>query len=422
MDQRALLTDIFDEVTARIDGGALVAEAAADLPLGPVHVLALGKAAAPMLAGLCRARPDLALASALVITPPRRARAVALPPAEWLVADHPSPGPASERAGQRARAFVARLSPTDRLLILLSGGGSSLAAVPATGLSLDDKRAATTAVARAGASIHELNTVRKHLSAIKGGQLAAACAAEITVLALSDVIGNDLATIASGPFAPDPTTYGDAVAILERVGGPAAAMQHLRAGAAGHAPETPKPGDPRLARVRHRVLAGPERVVVEAERALAARALTSGVLARQVEGDVRALAADYVARAHQERDSGRAHVLVGNGEPTVVVSGGGRGGRATHLALLVAQGISGLSGVTFLAAGTDDRDGNGDAAGAVVDGTSWGQIRAAGLDPESALAGHDSATALGAIGALVGGRGTSNLLDLHLLALAGDGV
>jgi hydroxypyruvate reductase len=419
--------DVYLEVSRRVDGARLVSEAAAALAPerggeGRVSVLALGKVAFPMLDGLVARVGSERIAAGLVIAPATRfPRAPALPPGvEALVSDHPTPSDRSLAAGQAALAFARRLGPTDRLVVLLSGGGSALVAAPAPGLSFEDKRAATTAVARAGARIAELNTVRKHLSALKGGRLGAACAAPTTVLALSDVVGDDPGTIASGPFAPDPTTFADALALVRRLApeAPAAVVRHLERGAAGAIDETPKPGAPRLAHVEHRILAGPGRVPAEAERIAAAAGLPLGELGRDTELDVEALAAEYGARARAEAAAGGGpRLLIGNGEPSIVVTGDGRGGRATHLALLVAREISGLENVSFLAAGTDDRDGSADASGAAVDGTTWRRALAANLDPEGALARCDSATVLGALGVLVRGPGSSNLLDLHLLAI-----
>jgi hydroxypyruvate reductase len=422
-----LLRQVFDQVAARIDGGALVAEALAGQKLGPerVQVLALGKVAGPMVAGLLRALGDPAcMAGGLLVAPADRLPDPAQLPAglRCLAGDHPVPGAGSVQAGAALARFVSQLRPPDRLLVLLSGGGSALAVAPPADLSFEDKRAATTAVARGGAGIAALNTVRKHLSAIKGGQLGAAAAVPVQVVALSDVIGNDPGTIASGPFSPDPTTFAQALVVLDQhaPGAAPAARAWLARGAAGALPETPKPGDPRLDRITYRILAGPERVPVEARAWLRAAGYETGDLAWQTEEPVESLAADYGRRAREEAGrGGRPRVLIGNGEPTIVVRGSGTGGRATHLALLVARAIAGLPEVAFLAAGTDDRDGNGSASGAVVDGGTWSRIIEQGLDPQAALDGCDSARPLQSAGCLVRGPGTSNLLDLHLLSIGG---
>jgi glycerate 2-kinase len=419
-----LLARIFEEVAARIDGAALVAGALSGEPFGSrLHVLALGKVAGPMLAGLSRALggPDR-IAGGLLVAPADRLPDPVRVPAnvQCLAGDHPVPAERSVRAGEAIARFVGQLRPPDQLLVLLSGGGSALAVAPPPGLSFEDKRAATTAVARGGAAIGQLNTVRKHLSAIKGGQLGAAAQVPVQVYALSDVIGNDPGTIASGPFSADPTTFQQALSLLDQhaPGAAPAARAWLARGAAGELPETPKPGDPRLSRVRYQILAGPERVTVEARTRVLAAGVQAGELSFLSGSDVQTLASEYGGRARAEAAApAPARGLIGNGEPTIVVRGSGRGGRATHLALLMAREIAGLEQVAFLAAGTDDRDGSTSASGAVVDGQSWRRMIEQGLDPEGALDACDSARPLEAAGCLVRGPGTSNLLDLHLLSI-----
>jgi hydroxypyruvate reductase len=428
-----MLTDIFLEVARRVDGARVVSDAlTADALLGGakgVHVLALGKVAFPMLSGFLATSRETAttVARGLVVAPHGRFQAeggappIALPAGiEVVASDHPTPSTRSVAAGIAARAFVGSLRPEDHLVVLISGGGSALLCAPAGDLTLDEKRATVVGVARAGATIHELNCVRKHLSAVKGGQLALLTRARTTVLALSDVVGNDPGTIASGPFSPDSTTFAEALALTRRFypDTPAAARAWLARGAAGEIPDTPKPGDARLERVDYRVVADPSRVAAEARDIILASGRQAGVLCRDTELDVNALATAYGERARTEAGfGGPDRILVGNGEPSIVVSGNGRGGRATHLALLVAREISGVSNCTFLAAGTDDRDGNSDVSGAVIDGTTWARAESAGLDPGGALARCDSASVLGALGCQVEGPGTSNLLDLHLLHL-----
>jgi hydroxypyruvate reductase len=313
------------------------------------------------------------------------------------------------------------LKPTERLVVLLSGDGSSAMAVPADGITLDDKRATTKAVARAGASIAELNTVRKHLSAIKGGQLGALTHAPTVVFTLSDVVGNDPGVIASGPFSADPTTYAQALALVTKLapGAPERVTLHLQRGASGALAETPKPGDSRLAHVDYRLLASPETVAEQARQVVEASRWQAGVLSHNTESSVEELAARYgrIAREARTSNAGPRRMLIGNGEPSIVVRGEGRGGRATHLALLMAREIAGIPGVSFLAAGTDDRDGSSHASGAVVTSDTWLHAQRHGIDAAGALERCDSEGPLEAMGSLVRGPGTSNLLDLHLLAL-----
>ena len=479
-DLGPLLRRIFLRIASRIDGERLVAEAAGGDPAfaGASDVLAVGKVALPMLRGL---PPGPVGRRTLAVVPtsllPGAHAPDGLPKGIQLVAgDHPIPTARSVAAAAAALAFVRSVSrsvshpvvgaggpPTGaaagsapRLLVLLSGGASALLCAPADGIRWPDKRDAIAAVARAGAPIAELNVVRKHLSALKGGQLGLATSAPIAVRALSDVIGDDPATIGSGPFSPDPSTFAQARAIIERLGIalPAPVRARLERGARGELDETPKPRPGRAAgtgagprarpttgadtdaldHVDYRVLAGPARVVYEARAAIAAEGLTAAELLRDTEDQVEALAEAVLARARQETADahlGTPRILVGNGEPRVVLpateqamtgAATGRGGRATHLALCVARGLAALpeatrARVAFLAAGTDDRDGNSDVSGAIVDGTTWSRARALGLDPEAALRRFDSLPVLAAIGDTLRGPGTSNLLDLHLLAV-----
>jgi hydroxypyruvate reductase len=427
-DARKLARDIFLEVGAHVDGAALVrASARGEEIAAATHVLAFGKVAFPMLMGaMAGAAPGSAPRPTLAIAPGPRVPAEVPLGVTVCPADHPTPTARSVAAGEAALAFVRALAPSDRLLVLLSGGASALMCAPAPGLTLDDKRAATSAVSRGGAAIAALNAVRKHLSAIKGGRLALESKAPVTVLALSDVIGGEPATIGSGPFSPDPTTFGDALAAVASTGAqiPDVARAHLERGARGELPETPKPGDPRLAHVTWTAIAGPERPPAEARRAAEARGLKVGVLSRDVEEDVDTIAAAYLDRALHEAGAGGApRALIGNGEPTIKVGAdAGKGGRSTHLALAMARGLAALpddlrTRVAFLAAGTDDRDGDTPVSGGLVDGTTWDRLAAAGLDGQKALDRWDSYTALAAIGDTVTGPGTSNLLDLHLLVV-----
>jgi hydroxypyruvate reductase len=427
-DPRRLALDIFLEVAAHVDGAALVrGPATAEAVAAATHVLAVGKVAFPMLLGAgdgASATPGSAPRPTLAIAPGPRVPTEVPLGVRVFPGDHPTPSARSVAAGEAALAFVRGLAPTDRLLVLLSGGASALLCLPAPGLTLEEKRAATGAVSRGGAAIGQLNAVRKHLSAIKGGRLALESRAPVNVLALSDVIGGEPATIGSGPFSPDPTTYADALDVVAqtRADIPDVARLHLERGRRGELPETPKPGDPRMAHVTWTAVAGPERVPAEARRGAEARGLTVSVLSRDAEDDVDTLAAAYLDRArHEASHDGPGRALVGNGEPTIRVGDdAGKGGRSTHLALAVARGLASLPASThghiaFLAAGTDDRDGDTPVSGGLVDGTTWTRIRAAGLDPQGALERWDSYTALAAVGDTVTGPGTSNVLDLHLL-------
>ncbi|HEY2902849.1 MAG TPA: DUF4147 domain-containing protein [Polyangia bacterium] len=437
-DIRPSLVELYARVAARLDGEPLVRAALAGVVVGTgagidgvTHVLALGKVALPMWRGIDRdARAGGDKLKALAVLPAPLAPPQAIPGLRVLPSDHPHPTERAVAAAQDVLAFV-RAARADagndaRLLVLLSGGTSSLLCAPAGGLSVADKRAAIAAVAAAGATIGQLNTVRKHLSQIKGGRLALATDVPALVLAMSDVIGDDPATIGSGPFSPDPTTFADAQRIIARLGAavPPTVAAHLEAGARGLAEESPPPGDRRLDHVRYRVIAGPGDARAEARRQAAAAGWSIGDLPANTEFSVEHLATIIVdrARAALAKAATAPQLLIGNGEPTIKVTGNGRGGRATHLALLVARGLAQLpetpgAQVAFLAAGTDDRDGNSDVSGAVVDGTTWGRAVAENRDPQGAIDRCDSASLLAALSATVRGPGTSNLLDLHFLAV-----
>jgi hydroxypyruvate reductase len=333
-------------------------------------------------------------------------------------------------AGQAVLAFASAARPADRHLLLLSGGASALCAAPAPGLTLADKDSALRALMRAGATIAELNTVRKHLSALKGGRLAAALMAApgatrdaktalptLLTLAVSDVQGDDPAIIGSGPTVPDPTTYVDALevlrrhALIERL--PPAVRQHLEAGVAGYISETPKPGRQGDSTGAYAVIA----TLDDALEAIAQAAASVGAprvlsLGRVLYGAVDAHAAQLAALLRQHRGEAPL-LLVAGGEPVVRVSGEGRGGRAQELALRLAVELEGESGITVLVAGTDGRDGPTEAAGAFADGGTLARARKAGCDPRAALERNDSNRALGAAGDLfaTGPTGT-NVADL----------
>jgi glycerate 2-kinase len=344
---------------------------------------------------------------------PRGARAI--------VAGHPRPTPGSLAAGRDMLAWARANGPIPAL-VLLSGGGSALAFAPAEGLAPEVKIEAVAAVMRAGATIQKLNAVRKHLSALKGGRLGALLApARVRVLVLSDVPGDDLSTIASGPFAPDPTTYADALRAIDdlRANVPAAARAHLEAGARGSVKETPKPGDPRLAGIEHRLLAGPVRLAQAAAEAARARGFDADSDPAPLTGDVADVAARLAAWARANAGRGRRLLALG-GEPTITVPPGARapdGGRAQHLALLAAKAVAGLP-AAVLAAGSDGRDGPTEQAGAVVDGAALSASSGAGVDVDAALAEARSGPACVALGAAIPRVETgTHLCDLVLVAV-----
>jgi hydroxypyruvate reductase len=419
VSRRALLEQLFRAALDAVDGEravarALSADAADDRPLFAVGA---GKAACAMAQGAVSALRER-LGGGLVVT--RDGYGFEVARFEVLEAAHPLPDARGAAAAERTLERLRTLDPAADLLVLLSGGASALWTAPVAGVALAEKRELTDRLLRAGAPIEALNAVRKHLSRIKGGGLArAAGGRRVLTLALSDVAGDRLDVIGSGPTAPDPSTYADALDALERfrVEVPASIRHHLTAGAAGRHPETPGPGDPLFERVEHRIVAALGDAIQGAADAAAARGLGASVLGRVLEGEARDCA-ERLAKRARSHTGGNLQLLVGGGEPTVTVRGAGRGGRAQELALAFALAIEGASGIAALFAGTDGSDGPTDAAGAIVDGSSVARARAAGLDPRAHLDRNDSHPLLAATGdLLVTGPSRTNVTDLALIAL-----
>lgn len=425
---RQQLEAIFREALTAVDAGAAVRRAVAGgpgslvvagRPLPPgarIFGLAVGKAAVPMAAAL-EERAGADLVAGLAVT--KEGHGGALARFALREAGHPVPDARSEQAAREVLAFVARPAAEDVLCVLLSGGASSLLAAPAPGLSLADLADTTRALLEGGASIEELNAVRKHLSAVAGGRLARACrAGRIEVLAISDVPGDRLDVIGSGPFAADESTFADARDALARAAEvPPAVRAHIEAGLRGEAEESVASGDPALGKVRSTVLAN-NRMAVEAARdAARSRGLDTRVVSRPLEGEARDAAAALVALAR--RAQARSPLcLVAGGETTVTVRGAGRGGRNQELALAAALAFDGEAGLALLAAGTDGTDGPTDAAGAFADGGTVVRGRRAGVDARAALADNDSHGFFAAEGGLLhtGPTGT-NVMDLALLRI-----
>ena len=338
--------------------------------------------------------------SGLVVTP--YGHGVACERIEVAEGAHPVPDESGRAAATRVLAAVADLTPDDLVLCLISGGGSSLLALPAAGIELADEREIGAALLRSGAPITAMNCVRKHLSAIKGGRLAAAAwPARVITLIISDVPGDDPSVIASGPTVADPTTFRAALEVLETYGiaAPPRVARHLRAGAAGGpgAPvETPKPGDPRLARASAVVLATASDALAAAVAEARSRGLRAVILGDRIEGEARDVGRRHAehAAALQAWGDGQAAttVLLSGGETTVTVRGDGRGGRNTEYLLGLALGLDGRPGIHALAADTDGIDGSEDNAGAFVTPDTLARAAAAGLDPHEILAGNDAYT------------------------------
>ncbi len=348
-----------------------------------------------------------------------------------IEANHPLPDAAGERGAGQMLDLLRGATGDDLVVCLLSGGGSALLPAPVPGVSLEDKIAVTGLLLRSGATIQEINAVRKHLSRVKGGRLAqAASGARVVALILSDVLGDPLDAIASGPAAPDPTTFEDALAVVRRYQLddrlPASVLGHLRRGAEGRERETPKPDDPVFRRVQTVVVGNNEQAVAAA----AARAKRLGyrtlVLTTFLEGEAREAARVFcsVARSVTSRQAPLVPpaCLLAGGETTVTVRGQGRGGRCQEFALSAARLIAGWPDVVVAGFGTDGTDGPTDAAGALVDGETAARARSLGLDPAGALADNDSYTFFHSLGdLLVTGPTRTNVNDVYL-ALIGKGA
>jgi hydroxypyruvate reductase len=393
---RALLHDLFSAALRAADPAVAVPAHLPDPPAGRTVVVGAGKAAAAMARAVeAHWRGDAARLSGLVVT--RYGHAVPCERIEVVEAAHPVPDAAGRRAAERILALVGGLTANDLVLCLISGGGSALLALPAPGLSLEDKQAVNRALLRSGATISEMNCVRKHLSAIKGGRLAAAAApARVVSLLISDVPGDDPAIIASGPTVPDPTTFAQARAILARHGidPPAAVRAHLEAAA----DETPKPGDPRLARAETHIIARPQGSLEAAATVARAAGIAPIILGDAIEGEAREVAR---AMAETARRASAPSVLLSGGETTVTVRGRGRGGRNAEFLLALAIALDGAPGIHALACDTDGIDGSEDNAGAIIAPDALARAAALGLDARALLADNDGYGFFSALGDLV---------------------
>jgi hydroxypyruvate reductase len=340
---------------------------------------------------------------------------------------HPVPDAAGARGAERIAQIARAAGSRDLLLCLISGGASALLPMPALPITLEEKRAATGLLLASGADIHEFNAVRKHISAIKGGQLARMAApATLIALLLSDVVGDDPGVIGSGPAAPDRSTFAEALAVLrkyrllDRVA--PAVLLRLKMGARGELPETPKPGDPAFRRTQSLIVGG-NRLAIDAAAAKArALGLRPHVLSKLVDGDTRDLARNHAAIARQVRVLGRPvqppACLISGGETTVTVRGTGLGGRNQEFVLTAAMEMQGVEGVAILSAGTDGTDGPTDAAGAIADGATVARARALGLDAARYLENNDSYHFFEPLGDLLKtGPTNTNVMDIRIVCI-----
>ncbi len=339
-------------------------------------------------------------------------------------AGHPVPDRAGLLAAQRLRTLASSLTARDLLLVLLSGGASSLMPAPVRGISLADKQRVTRELLRSGADINVINTVRKHLSNLKGGRLAESTKATVVTLILSDVLGDDLSVIASGPTAPDATTYDQAIGCLKRYkiwsSSPRAVKAHLEKGRRGNFSETPKPGNPLFRRVHNKII-GNSQLALAALARVAKKAGFQPVLhSTTLTGEARVTGSQFGALARgildQKGPSARPYCVMAGGETTVTVKGSGIGGRAQEFAVAAAKTIAGLSNVWVAAIGTDGTDGPTDVAGALVSGATLAKANHIGVDLDAALARNDTYPALKKLGShIITGPTGTNVNDLYLL-------
>lgn len=416
VDPYACVRQSLQRVGDRVRAGGAVVNLA---QVSHVWVLGFGKAAAVMAQAVEDVLEDRLSGGVVIVkdgytVPTRRVRV--------MEAGHPVPDERSVLGAQAVLDVARRAGEDDFVLVVISGGGSALLTLPAPGLTLDDIRVTTDVLLRAGATINELNAVRKHLSAVKGGQLARALApARVIGLVLSDVIGNPLDVIASGPLSPDPTTFVDAWRVLEKYevteDVPRRVREHLQAGMAGAIPETPKPGDPVFDLVHVVIVGDNARAASAAARAAAEKGYRTLILTTFLEGEAREVAKAVAALGKEivryRRPLPPPACLILGGETTVTVRGSGKGGRNQELALSAALALAGWQGITVVALGTDGTDGPTDAAGGMADGETVARAREAGLDPVEHLQNNDAYTLLAATQDLIRtGPTRTNVNDL----------
>jgi hydroxypyruvate reductase len=389
---------------------------------GRIIVVGCGKAGAPMAAAVEEILGDRVTGGVVVTKyghgqPTKRVRI--------HEAAHPVPDEAGMAGAKAVLEQLQGLAVDDLVIVLVSGGGSALMPAPVEGVSLAEKQAVTKALLACGADIREMNTLRKHISQIKGGQLARrARPARVLTLILSDIVGDPLDAIASGPTVPDPTTYADALAILDkyRIRGeiPASVRAHLEAGAAGKHPETPKPDDPLFTRVRNVMVGSNIQALEAAAKEARLQGLAPMILSSSIEGETREIARMHAALAREVRATGHPLAppacLISGGETTVTLRGKGKGGRNQEFALAAAFDIADLPDTVILSAGTDGTDGPTDAGGAVVDGQTLARAATAGLAPRRALDENDAYPFFQALDDLVmTGPTRTNVMDVRLI-------
>lgn len=420
MNSRRLLTDSFHAAVAAADPLKIVASHLPSPPKGRTLVIGAGKAAASMARAVELAWPASAPIEGLVVT--RYAHGMPTDHIQVMEAGHPVPDGAGEAAAAEILEQVSRLTADDLLIALVSGGGSSLLSLPVETVSMADLKAVTNALLRSGAPITEMNIVRKHLSRIQGGRLAAACRAPILTLVISDVTGDDPSAIASGPTCADPSTYRDALDVISRfnVEAPASVLAHLEKGAAGLVDETPKPGDAAVAHSDVRVIATAHQCLRAAADFFTSHQITPVVLGDTVTGEASEVAKVYAALVREIRDHQQPFrspvALISGGECTVTVRGNGRGGRCAEFLTSLAVELDGMPDVYALAADTDGIDGTEDNAGALLLPDSPARAAAKGISAKQLLANNDGYSYFEALGdLLVTGPTRTNVNDYRVI-------
>lgn len=419
---RQLLRRMFDAAVTAAQPSAVLPAHLPQPPKGRTVVVGAGKASAAMARELEDNWPHPL--TGCVVT--RDGHAVPCRMIEIIEASHPVPDERALMAGTRILEMVQGLTEDDLVIALISGGGSSLLSVPAPGLSLDDKQAINRSLLASGASIGEMNCVRKHLSAVKGGRLAAAAhPARVVSLLISDVPGDDPSVIASGPTVADTTTFADALEILDKYGirEPEAAIRYLENADL----ETPKPGDPRLATSELAIIARPQASLDAAAAVAAAGGLTPLILGDSIEGEAREVARVIGAIARQAARQGQPVaapcVLISGGETTVTIRGNGRGGRNVEFLLALAIALDGEDRVWAIAGDTDGIDGAEEAAGAIITPDTLQRARAKGMDPKAYLRNNDGHGFFEALGdQVVTGPTLTNVNDFRAVIIGNPGM
>ena len=428
MNPEALLKSSFAAAIAAADPLVIVPRFLPDAPPGRTLAVGAGKAAASMARAVENQWPTERPLDGLVITRYAHGYATGVVPPRIRVveAGHPVPDESGEAAAREIAARVNALGPDDLLLALVSGGGSSLLALPVKGISMADLKATTRELLACGAPIQDMNVVRKHLSLIQGGKLAALCKARIVSLVISDVTGDEPTHIASGPTVPDPSTYRDALEILARFDCkvPGAVQAHLESGARGAVAETPKPGSPVFARAETRVIATAHKSLEAAAEVFRAAGVTPVILGDSVTGEAREVAKVHAALAREiigyDQPFKRPVALISGGECTVTLKNAkGRGGRCSEYLLSLAIELEGMADVHALAADTDGIDGSEANAGAWFSPAMTATARAAGAHADKLLQVNDAYGYFESAGGLIfTGPTRTNVNDFRVVLIA----